>query len=101
MSHFLANTDAKVGHATVRSQDRATLDRQVKLVEALIKSSRAACRSALARDWGVSGPANGKATPQSRGQARSYRFVVEPFSNCSVMRHEPSLLRPPTLISRD
>lgn len=27
----------KVGHATVRSSDRATLDRQVKLVEALIK----------------------------------------------------------------
>ncbi len=27
----------KVGHATVRSADRATLDRQVKLVEALIK----------------------------------------------------------------
>jgi len=28
----------KVGHATVRSKDRATLDRQVKLVEALIKN---------------------------------------------------------------
>ncbi|MFH7391407.1 5-(carboxyamino)imidazole ribonucleotide synthase, partial [Pseudomonas syringae pv. tagetis] len=27
----------KVGHATVRSADRATLDRQVKLVEALFK----------------------------------------------------------------
>ncbi|EPN60766.1 phosphoribosylaminoimidazole carboxylase ATPase subunit, partial [Pseudomonas syringae pv. actinidiae ICMP 18807] len=27
----------KVGHATVRSADHATLDRQVKRVEALIK----------------------------------------------------------------